>query len=239
MQVKPDILSPESKKIQVEQMFDSISPKYDFLNHTLSLGIDKIWRIKTINALKSISPKKILDVATGTGDLAIEALRLNPDQVIGIDISEGMLSFGREKLKKDGITKIILEKGDSENIKYSENEFDAVTVAFGVRNFEHLNKGLSEMYRVLRKGGMVAILEFSRPASFPFKQGYNFYFNNILPLIGKVFSKNNKAYTYPPQSVNAFPDGKQFIEIMTQCGYLDCKEKRFMFGVCTLYTAVK
>ncbi len=239
MQVKPDILSPESKKIQVEQMFDSISPKYDFLNHTLSLGIDKIWRIKTINALKSISPKKILDVATGTGDLAIEALRLNPDQVIGIDISEGMLSFGREKLKKDGITKIILEKGDSENIKYSENEFDAVTVAFGVRNFEHLNKGLSEMYRVLRKGGMVAILEFSRPASFPFKQGYNFYFNNILPLIGKVFSKNNKAYTYLPQSVNAFPDGKQFIEIMTQCGYLDCKEKRFMFGVCTLYTAVK
>ncbi len=239
MQVKPDILSPESKKIQVEQMFDSISPKYDFLNHTLSLGIDKVWRKKTIDALKPISPKKILDVATGTGDLAIEALRLNPDKIIGIDISEGMLAFGSEKLKKAGITNIVLEKGDSENINYSENEFDAVTVAFGVRNFENLTKGLSEMYRVLRKGGMVAILEFSRPSTFPFKQFYNFYFNNIIPFIGKIFSKNNKAYTYLPQSVNAFPDGKQFVEIMTQCGYLDCKEKRFMFGVCTLYTAVK
>ena len=215
MQVKPDILSPESKKIQVEQMFDSISPKYDFLNHTLSLGIDKVWRKKTIDALKPISPKNILDVATGTG------------------------AFGSEKLKKAGITNIVLEKGDSENINYSENEFDAVTVAFGVRNFENLTKGLSEMYRVLRKGGMVAILEFSRPSTFPFKQFYNFYFNNILPFIGKIFSKNNKAYTYLPQSVNAFPDGKQFVEIMTQCGYLDCKEKRFMFGVCTLYTAVK
>lgn len=239
MEVKPDILSPESKKIQVEQMFDSISPKYDFLNHTLSLGIDKIWRKNTINELKVINPKKILDVATGTGDLAIEALRLNPDKIIGIDISEGMLAIGREKLAKAGINNIVLEKGDSENIKYGDNEFDAVTVAFGVRNFENLEKGLKEMNRVLRQGGKVAILEFSRPASFPFKQSYNFYFNNILPLIGKVFSKNNKAYTYLPQSVNAFPDGKNFMEIMTRCGYLDCKQKRFMFGICTLYTAIK
>ncbi len=239
MQVKPDILSPESKKAQVEQMFDSISPKYDFLNHTLSLGIDKIWRKKAINELKVVNPKKILDVATGTGDMAIEALRLNPDKVVGIDISEGMMTFGREKLKKAGITNIVLEKGDSENINYPDNEFDAVMVAFGVRNFENLEKGLTEMNRVMRKDGKVAILEFSKPASFPFKQGYNFYFNNILPFIGKVFSKNNKAYTYLPESVKAFPDGSDFIKIMTKCGYLDCKEKRFMFGICTLYTAVK
>lgn len=239
MQVKPDILSPESKKAQVEQMFDSISPKYDFLNHTLSLGIDKIWRKKAINELKVVNPKKILDVATGTGDMAIEALRLNPDKVVGIDISEGMMSFGREKLKKASITNIVLEKGDSENINYPNNEFDAVMVAFGVRNFENLEKGLTEMNRVMRKQGKVAILEFSKPASFPFKQGYNFYFNNILPFIGKVFSKNNKAYTYLPDSVKAFPDGIDFIKIMTKCGYLDCKEKRFMFGICTLYTAVK
>ncbi len=239
MEVKPDIQSPESKKTQVEQMFDSISPKYDFLNHALSLGIDKSWRRKTIDTLKVINPKKILDVATGTGDLAIEALRLNPDKIIGIDISEGMLAIGNEKLVRAGITKIELEKGDSENINYGDNEFDAVTVAFGVRNFENLTKGLKEMYRVLRTGGKVAILEFSKPESFPFKQGYNFYFNNILPLIGKLFSKNNKAYTYLPQSVHAFPDGNNFIKIMTKCGYLDCKEKRFMFGICTLYTAVK
>ncbi|MFM9945002.1 MAG: bifunctional demethylmenaquinone methyltransferase/2-methoxy-6-polyprenyl-1,4-benzoquinol methylase UbiE [Bacteroidia bacterium] len=239
MEVKPDIQSAESKKTQVEHMFDSISPKYDFLNHTLSLGIDKIWRRKTIDKLKAINPKKILDVATGTGDLAIEALRLNPDQIIGIDISEGMMAVGREKIKKAGISKIWLEKGDSENLKYSDNEFDAVTVAFGVRNFENLEKGLKEMNRVLRVGGITAILEFSKPVSFPFKQGYNFYFSNVLPFVGKLFSKNSKAYTYLPKSVSAFPDGNDFIKIMTRCGYLDCKEKRFMFGICTLYTASK
>jgi demethylmenaquinone methyltransferase/2-methoxy-6-polyprenyl-1,4-benzoquinol methylase len=239
MEVKPDILAPESKKIQVEQMFDSISNKYDFLNHTLSLGIDKIWRRKTIDSLKAIHPKKILDVATGTGDLAIEALRLNPDKIVGIDISEGMLAFGREKLKKSGINNIVLERGDSENINYGDNEFDAVMVAFGVRNFENLSKGLSEMRRVLRKDGKVAILEFSNPTSFPIKQIYNFYFNSILPTIGKLFSKNNKAYTYLPQSVSAFPDDRNFLNIMTQCGYLNGQQKRFMFGICTLYTANK
>ena len=140
---------------------------------------DKIWRKKAINELKVVNPKKILDVATGTGDMAIEALRLNPDKVVGIDISEGMMSFGREKLKKAGITNIVLEKGDSENINYPNNEFDAVMVAFGVRNFENLEKGLTEMNRVMRKQGKVALLEFSKPASFPFKQGYNFYFNNM------------------------------------------------------------
>ena len=239
MDVRPDIKSSESKKKQVEHMFDSISPKYDFLNHTLSLGIDKIWRQKTIDALKDLQPKKILDVATGTGDLAIEALRLNPDSIIGIDISEGMLAIGKLKIEKAGLSKIKLEKGDSESINYPDSEFDAVTVAFGVRNFGNLEKGLSEMLRVLRKDGQVAILEFSKPKAFPFKQGYAFYFNIILPLIGKLFSKNNNAYTYLPQSVNAFPDGDEFIGIMTKCGYNKCKQQRFMFGICTLYLAVK
>jgi len=239
MQVKPDILSTESKKIQIEQMFDSISPKYDFLNRSLSLGIDTIWRKRTINALKSIHPKTILDVATGTGDLAIEALKLNPEKVIGIDISEGMLSFGRQKLAKRKINNIVLEKGDSENINYPNNLFDAVTVAFGVRNFENLEKGLQEMNRVLRKDGMIAILEFSRPKAFPLKQLYNFYFTKILPKMGNTLSKNNNAYTYLPASVNAFPDDADFLEIMSKCGYLNCKQNRFMFGICTLYTGTK
>jgi len=239
MQVKPDILSVDSKKTQVEHMFDSISPKYDFLNRSLSLGIDTIWRKKTINALKHIHPKRILDVATGTGDLAIEALRLNPDKVIGIDISEGMLGIGRKKLAKGSMSKIELIKGDSENITFKDGEFDAVTVAFGVRNFENLEKGLKEMNRVMRIGGMIAILEFSKPTMVPFKQFYNFYFNRILPFIGNKLSKNNNAYTYLPQSVNAFPDGKDFMKIMAECGYKNCNQRRFMFGISTLYTATK
>jgi len=239
MQVKPDILSPESKKVQIEKMFDSISPKYDLLNRTLSLGIDTIWRKKTIEALRPIHPKKILDVASGTADLAIEALKLNPDSIIGIDISEGMLAKGREKLKRKGIEKITLVKGDSENLQYVDNEFDAVTVAFGVRNFENLKKGLKEMNRVLRVGGMIGILEFSKPTAFPIKQVYNFYFKKILPGMGKTFSKNNNAYTYLPQSVSEFPDGIMFLDILKQCGYQNCKQKRFMFGICTLYTANK
>ncbi len=239
MDVKPDIKSPESKKKQVEHMFDSISPQYDFLNHALSMGIDKIWRRKTIEALRELQPKKILDVATGTGDLAIEALRLNPDLVIGIDISEGMLAIGNQKIAKAGLSKVKLIKGDSEDINFPDFEFDAVTVAFGVRNFGNLEKGLSEMLRVLKKEGQVAILEFSKPKAFPFKQGYALYFNAILPLIGRLFSKSNTAYTYLPQSVNAFPDGNEFIGIMTKCGYKNCVQKRFMFGICTLYLAIK
>jgi demethylmenaquinone methyltransferase/2-methoxy-6-polyprenyl-1,4-benzoquinol methylase len=239
MQVKPDILSTESKKVQIEKMFDSISPKYDLLNRTLSLGIDTIWRKKTIEALRPIHPKKILDVASGTADLAIEALKLNPDSIIGIDISEGMLAKGREKLKRKGIEKITLVKGDSENLQYADHEFDAVTVAFGVRNFENLEKGLKEMNRVLRVGGMIGILEFSKPTAFPIKQIYNFYFKKVLPGMGNTLSKNSNAYTYLPQSVSEFPDGEKFLEILSQCGYQNCKQKRFMFGICTLYTAIK
>lgn len=239
MQVKPNIMSPESKRIQVEKMFDSISPKYDLLNRTLSMGIDTIWRKRTIKAIKAVNPKRILDVATGTGDLAIEALKLNPDEVIGVDISEGMLSFGYEKIKKHGLKNISLEKGDSEKLRFEDGYFDAVTVAFGVRNFDDLSKGLKEMNRVLRAKGMIAILEFSNPSVFPVKQLYRFYFNKILPKMGNLVSGSNSAYTYLPQSVKAFPDGTDFLNIMTECGYSEVKQNRYMFGICTLYTGIK
>jgi demethylmenaquinone methyltransferase/2-methoxy-6-polyprenyl-1,4-benzoquinol methylase len=239
MQIKPDLLSPASKKAQIEEMFDAISPKYDFLNRALSLGIDRIWRKKAIESLREIQPKLILDVATGTGDLAIEALKLNPERVTGIDISEGMLSKGRVKLQNAGITNIELIKGDSEKIAYGDNTFDAVTVAFGVRNFENLTEGLKEMNRVMRPGGKIAILEFSKPTVFPVKQFYNFYFKRILPTMGNKLSKSKNAYTYLPESVGAFPDGKEFLNIMTSSGYKNCSQRRFMFGICTLYNGSK
>ena len=204
-----------SKKEQVAQMFDNISHRYDFLNHTLSLGIDRIWRKKAIRLLEPDKPKVILDIATGTGDFAIESLRLDPDQVIGVDISAGMLEVGREKLKKRNLDeRIELKLGDSEGLEFPENKFDAVIVAFGVRNFEHLEEGLADMYRVLKSGGKVVILEFSRPTMFPLKQLYNFYFRWILPKIGRIISKDQSAYTYLPESVNAFPDGKNFTDIL-------------------------
>lgn len=239
MLVKPDIYSEETKKTQVIKMFDTISRKYDFLNHTLSLGIDKLWRKKAINSLIKIKPKIILDVATGTGDMSIEALRLNPEKVIGIDISEGMLEIGKKKIADKKINNIELRKGDSENIEFANETFDAVTVAFGVRNFENLETGLKEMNRVLKTGGMVAILEFSKPANFPVKQLYNFYFLKILPLIGKIFSKNNLAYKYLPNSVMNFPESLSFLQIMQNCGYNYCTQKRLLFGICTLYNGQK
>ena len=197
MTVVPYKDKSDAKKQQVADMFDSISGKYDFLNHFLSLGIDIMWRKKAVRMLQELAPKKILDIATGTGDFAIESLKLNPDQVIGVDISEGMLDVGRTKMKKRGLDHIIsLESGDSENLRFTDNNFDAVIVAFGVRNFENLELGLREMNRVLRPGGKAVILEFSKPTIFPFKQLYNFYFRWILPKIGKLVSKDNAAYTY-------------------------------------------
>jgi demethylmenaquinone methyltransferase/2-methoxy-6-polyprenyl-1,4-benzoquinol methylase len=185
-----------SKKEQIAAMFNSISGKYDFLNHFLSLGIDILWRKRAVRLLKKHQPKLILDIATGTGDFAIEALSLNPEKIIGVDISEGMLSVGREKLIKKNLTdKIELISGDSEFLPFKDNFFDAVIVSFGVRNFENLEKGLSDMLRVLKPGGKVVILEFSKPKSFPFKQIYQFYFQWILPKIGKLFSNNHAAYT--------------------------------------------
>tara|TARA_B100000809_G_scaffold126357_1_gene124579 strand:+ start:7386 stop:8108 length:723 start_codon:yes stop_codon:yes gene_type:complete len=240
MTVIPYKDNSESKKEQVATMFNNISKKYDFLNHFLSLGIDILWRKKAIKLLQESQPKQILDIATGTGDFAIEALKLNPKKVTGIDISEGMLSVGKEKIKKKGLQDIIeLKLGDSENLEFHSNTFDAYTAAFGVRNFENLEKGLTEMLRVLKPGGTSIILEFSKPTAFPVKQLYNFYFNYMLPGIGKLVSKDGSAYTYLPESVDAFPDGNKFVSILAKVGYKDIKEIRLMFGIASIYKSNK
>lgn len=227
-----------TKKEQVAKMFDNISMRYDFLNHLLSLGIDKIWRKRAVNLLKADQPKVILDVATGTGDFAFEALSLNAERIHGIDISKGMLEKGMEKVrerKKEAI--IDLKYGDSEAIPFEDHTFDAVTVAFGVRNFENLEKGLAEIKRVLRPNGKLVVLEFSKPKNFPIKQAYNFYFNNILPRIGKMVSKDAAAYTYLPESVNAFPEGKAFEQILEKIGFQVIKTKPQFFGIASIYFA--
>ena len=229
-----------SKKEQVASMFDSISGKYDFLNHFLSMGIDITWRKKAIKMLKKDQPKQILDIATGTGDFAIEALALNPDKVTGVDISEGMLSVGREKMKKKGLSdKIELFSGDSEQLQFEDNKFDAVIVSFGVRNFENLEKGLSDMHRVLKPGGKTVILEFSKPKTFPFKQLYSFYFKWILPKIGNTISKDQAAYTYLPESVREFPDGKNFLQILDKVGFKETKCKPLTLGISSIYVGTK
>lgn len=240
MTVVPYKDKSEAKKQQVAEMFDSISGKYDFLNHFLSLGIDIRWRKKAIKLLQKDQPKQILDIATGTGDFAIEALKLNPDKIIGVDISEGMLNVGREKMKKKGYDHIIdMQSGDSENIHFEDNKFDAVIVAFGVRNFENLEKGLKEMNRVLRPGGKAVILEFSKPTVFPFKQLYNLYFRWILPRIGKLVSKDSAAYTYLPESVNEFPYGNDFLTILTKTGFKNTTCKPLTLGISSIYVGEK
>jgi demethylmenaquinone methyltransferase/2-methoxy-6-polyprenyl-1,4-benzoquinol methylase len=238
--VVPDETSNLSKKAQVADMFNNIAGKYDFLNHFLSLGIDKSWRRKAIAAISVIRPKVILDVATGTGDLAIEASKLSPEKIIGIDIAIQMLNVGRQKLQEANLSGIItLETGDSEVLRFDNNYFDAITCAYGVRNFDNVSKGLSEMYRVIRFGGKLAILEFSHPARFPIKQGYQLYFKYILPLLGKIVSKHSKAYTYLPESVKAFPEGKQFCRMLEDVGFKNVKANPLTFGITTLYTADK
>lgn len=228
------------KKEQVAKMFDNISHKYDFLNHFLSLGIDIYWRKKAIKLLSSSKPKYILDIATGTGDFAIEALHLLPDKVIGVDISAGMLKYGNEKIVKLGLEhKIELILGDSEKLPFDDNTFDAITVSFGVRNFENLEKGLIDMFRVLKPGGKALVLEFSKPRSFPMKQLYNFYFKNILPVLGKMFSKDNTAYTYLPESVNAFPDGEDFLKVFENSGFKKTKCIPLTFGISSIYIGEK
>lgn len=240
MTVVPYKDKTESKKEQVAEMFDNISHKYDFLNHFLSLGTDIRWRRKAISLLKENDPRQILDIATGTGDFAIEALRLNPDKVIGVDISEGMLEIGRHKLQRKGLSdRIELVSGDSENLQFDDNKFDAVIVAFGVRNFEDLQKGLRNMNRVLKPGGMVVILEFSKPGTFPFRQLYQFYFRWILPKIGRLISKDNAAYSYLPDSVGAFPDGKEFLEILDKTGFQQTQCKPLTLGISSIYTGIK
>lgn len=222
-------------------MFDRIAPYYDFLNRLLSLGIDTIWRKQAINLLRPDQPQRILDVATGTADVAIEAARrLAPEEIIGVDISVEMLEVGRKKVQRKGLGKIItLREGDSENLPFPDNTFDALTVAFGVRNFEDLEQGLREMQRVLKPGGKVVILEFSKPTIFPFRQLYHFYFKNILPFIGRFTSKDPKAYRYLYESVQAFPDGDQFLNILTQTGYKSNRCIPLTLGICSIYLGEK
>ncbi len=230
----------DDKKSQVAKMFNNIAGKYDFLNHFLSAGIDIIWRKKAVSLLAPEKPKLVLDIATGTADFAIETLRLNPDKIIGVDISEGMLAVGREKLVKKGLAdKIELLYGDSENLPFEDNTFDAITVAFGVRNFENLEKGLADMYRVLKPGGTAVVLEFSNPRSFPMKQLYHFYSSNILPMVGKLVSKDNAAYTYLPESVQAFPDGQNFLNIYSKIGFRNTKWHSLTFGISSIYIGIK
>lgn len=228
------------EKQRVRSLFDSIAYRYDLLNHLLSGGIDFYWRRRAVEHLNDIQPKTILDVATGTADFAIATMRLKPEKVIGIDIAEAMLRIGRGKLKKRGLDNVItLYSGEAESIQFETGSFDAAIVAFGARNFEHLEKGLSEMRRVLRDGGKIVVLEFSRPRVFPFKQLYFFYLKTILPLVGKLVSKHREAYTYLPDTVMKFPEGKAFLKILQKIGFTKIEEERLTFGIATIYAGIK
>ena len=240
MAVVPYKEDAADKKSQVASMFNSIAGKYDFLNHFLSAGTDIYWRRKAVDQLKDLRPARILDIATGTADFAIETLRTAAPgaHVTGVDISEGMLDVGRRKLVQKGLTdRIRLDLGDSENLPYADGEFDAVTASFGVRNFAHLEAGLAEMRRVLRPGGKLVILEFSKPTAFPMKQAYNFYFSRVLPVFGKMISKDRAAYSYLPESVRAFPDGPDFLAILARVGFKEPAWQPLTFGISSIYTA--
>jgi len=230
-----------SKKEQVTTMFDNIASKYDFLNGVLTLGIDKSWRRKAVSELNATDHQRILDVATGTADIAIEINKqLSPQEIIGLDISPEMINYGNKKVAKKEFGKTIsLEVGDSENMRFEDGYFDATIVSFGVRNFGNLEKGLSEMYRVTRPGGKIVILEFSKPTTFPFKQGYNTYFKYILPNIGKMTSKDPKAYKYLYESVQAFPDYDNFADILRKVGFRSVVWNPQSLGICTIYTGSK
>jgi demethylmenaquinone methyltransferase/2-methoxy-6-polyprenyl-1,4-benzoquinol methylase len=232
--------SNQSKKVQVEEMFDQISHRYDLLNHLLSVNIDKAWRNKAIKMLKVFQPKTILDIATGTADFAIAAGKLNPEKITGIDLSEGMLRIGRQKVEKKGLSHLIeLRKADSEALPFENHSFDAAVVGFGVRNFENLEKGLAEIFRVLRPGGVFVVLEFSLPKNKVFRSLYFFYFLKVLPWLGRLISKNSRAYTYLPESVREFPDGKNFARILEKAGFEKCRWVPQTMGIATIYQAQK
>lgn len=221
-------------------MFNNISRRYDFLNHFLSLGIDKIWRKKAVRLLREVEPKRILDIATGTGDFALALLKLKPEEIVGMDISSGMLEVGRQKMKKKGVENVIsMQLGDSENLPFEDGHFDALTVGFGVRNYENLEKGLSEMLRVLRPGGKAVILEFSKPKRFPVKQAFGFYSRYLIPFFGKKISKDSNAYAYLPESVAAFPEGREFEDILKKLGYQNVQSKLVSGGIATIYSGKK
>ncbi|MDP1675837.1 MAG: bifunctional demethylmenaquinone methyltransferase/2-methoxy-6-polyprenyl-1,4-benzoquinol methylase UbiE [Bacteroidota bacterium] len=228
------------EKEYVRSLFDKIAYRYDLLNHLLSGGVDLYWRRAAIQKLVGYQPKNILDVATGTADFALATMRLHPKQVIGVDISEQMLEIGRKKIAQRNLSESIrLQSGEAEDLNFSNDNFDAAIVAFGARNFEHLDKGLSEMNRVLRKGGMIVVLEFSRPKMFPLKQLYFFYFKNVLPFVGKLISKDSEAYQYLPDTVMKFPEGKDFLERLRSAGFSSLNEERLTFGIATIYSGVK
>lgn len=235
-----DLHGAEKKKA-IESMFDSIAWRYDFLNHFLSFGVDRLWRRRAIRLIgKTHKPGFILDVATGTADLAISALKLNPEKITGIDISESMLEIGREKILKKGLSqRIQLLRGDSEKIEFNNDSFDVAMVAFGVRNFADPLSGLKEMRRVIKPGGMVMVLEFSKPSHFPFRQIYNFYFLNILPFFGRFFSKDKNAYRYLPESVMRFPDNEEFLRLLAEAGFIDSKQIKLSGGIASIYTGIK
>ena len=239
-EVKPYKNEASSKKEQVAKMFNNIAPKYDFLNHVLSLGIDILWRKKAVKILKTIKPTNVLDIACGTGDFSIENLNSGAKRVVGLDISSGMVEVGIKKIKKTGLEdKVELIVGDSEYMPFEDASFNGITVGFGVRNFQNLEKGLSEMHRVLTKNGKVIILEFSKPKKFPIKQLYFFYFKYILPKIGRLISKDQTAYNYLPDSVNAFPDGERFTSILEKVGFTDTKIIPCSFGIASIYVGTK
>lgn len=233
--------SAENKGAQVERMFDSIAGKYDTLNHTLSMGIDHGWRKKGLLALKDLKPQSILDIATGTGDLAILANKLlDPQHILAVDISEGMMDVGRQKIDKLNLSdKITFEKQDCMALKIEDNSFDAAIVAFGIRNFENLDQGLSEILRVLRPGGKLMILELSTPRSFPMKQAYWLYSKVFIPTVGRLISKDKAAYTYLPKSIQAFIQGKEMVNTLDKVGYKNAKCKTYTMGICSMYIGQK
>lgn len=238
--VKPYKDSDLGKKEQVTKMFDTISGDYDGLNRVISFGIDIKWRKKVVKIVKESNPKSILDIATGTGDLAINLAETNATKIIGLDISSGMLDVGKEKIKRKGLeSKIEMVLGDSENLPFDDNAFDAITVAFGVRNFETLENGLKEILRVLKPGGSFVILETSMPDKTPYKQGYNFYTKNILPLIGRTFSKDKTAYKYLCESASVFPYGEALNNILRKTGFINVEDFPQTFGVATIYVSSK
>ncbi|MBN2774367.1 MAG: bifunctional demethylmenaquinone methyltransferase/2-methoxy-6-polyprenyl-1,4-benzoquinol methylase UbiE [Prolixibacteraceae bacterium] len=240
MAVVPYKDSDAPKKKQVAEMFNNISGRYDLLNHTLSFHVDKYWRKKTIRILSKYTPETILDIATGTADFAIEACKINPQKVTGIDISKGMLEIGRKKIIKKKLTdKIELMVADSENLPFEDNTFDSSVAGFGVRNFEDIEKGLSEVLRVLKIGGWFLILEFSKPQSGIFKMLYGFYFKRILPFIGKIVSKDRSAYLYLHDSVSEFSSGKKFEDILKRVGFVNISSVPLTFGIATIYKGQK
>ena len=224
----------------IRTLFDTIAPRYDFLNHLLSLSLDVRWRRRAIDLLRQYKPRRVLDVATGTADLAIEASKLHPELIRGVDISREMIRLGREKIARRGLLAIItLEQGSAESLRFADQSFDTVTVAFGVRNFTDLARGLSEMHRVLRPGGVALILEFSRPRQSPFKEMYGFYFKKILPIVGGMVSRSREAYEYLPHTVGQFPDGEELLNVIAAAGFTQPRQYPLTFGIATIYLAEK